>query len=180
MEMRKNYNRLDGFSLLELLITLLLLSVLFGLAIPPLAAFKARQELNSFQQDLTRLIRHARHHALLNKTRVSICTTDNTGKCSTLEYGSLTSFIDEKGRRMLKGDTDILMRLDIPSSLKVQWRGMRPRSSLHFSPYGMTFVSNGTFTLCHRKPNTHHLKTVISPQGRIRSSRIPAQCPRDS
>jgi type IV fimbrial biogenesis protein FimT len=180
MEMRKNYNRPDGFSLMELLMALLLLSVLFSLAIHPMAAFKARQDLNSFQQDLTRLIRHARHHALLNKTRVSICTTDHTGKCSTLEYGTLTSFIDEKGRRTLEHDTDILMRLDIPSSLKIQWLGMRPRTSLHFSPYGMTFVSNGTFTLCHRGPNAHHLKIVISLQGRMRSTHIPAQCPRDN
>src|SRR5690606_14878106 len=42
---------------------------------------------------------------------------------------------------------------------------------------GMSHVSNGTFTICHRAPLHSHGKLVISVQGRVRGARLVQACP---
>ena len=59
--------------------------------------------------------------------------------------------------------------------LRVDWNRGDP--SLHFNGRGMSHVSNGTFTICHRAPLHSHGKLVISVQGRVRGERLGQACP---
>lgn len=61
-----------------------------------------------------------------------------------------------------------LYRIEIHPKSLIRWQGMKPTNSLHFSPSGITFVSNGTFTLCSQN-NDEALGVIINRQGRIRT-----------
>ncbi len=99
------------------------------------------------------------------------------GGCVSLKAGVLTSFVDSNGNRALDAGETLLQTLAIPSHVQADWVGTKPLHSLHFSGQGTTYLSNGTFTLCHQASLNRYGKLVISRQGRVRAERHEQGCP---
>ena len=136
-----------GISIIEHLASVLIISVVGALSIPTLTAMNTEIQLSDTTQKLFSLIQLARHSALTTQTRVSLCPLLTSGRCSTNWSQALSVFTDHNGNRQLDGDDNLLHRIDIPEQVKLTWQGMGGGNSLHFNRQGITFVSNGTFTL---------------------------------
>lgn len=170
-----NAKPIRGFTLHELLITMAIISVL-AWSVGALGQVVAKQRLQTAHTELATMITMARWQAMSNSRRVTLCPMQDNGRCQLPWSGTLTSFIDSNGNRMLDLGEEVLARIILPSHTTLTWRGMNPAHSLHFSGNGMTFVSNGTFTLCHRDINETR-RLILNKQGRLKSERLGSACP---
>ncbi len=171
---RMNRTYIKGLTLVELLVAIGIISVI-GLLAPSPTRLIGQQQLYSSQNELRLLITRARSDALTLNTRITLCPLSTAKRCLNQWSATLTEFIDENGNRALDPNEEELYRIVIPSSIHLSWKGMNPANSLHFSPKGITFVSNGTFTMCNTLlPES--LKLIINRQGRIRTERITQSC----
>lgn len=166
-----------GYSLLDVLITLTLVVTLIGIATPALSSWSKQQRLRSLQADLFHMTNKARYLAMTSQNRVTLCSLSEQGRCQQRWSGSISSFIDNNGNRQLDAGEEIFGTLYVPSSITLNWRGMLPNNSIHFSNQGVTFVSNGTMSLCPSRPDAHSGTMVINRQGRVRTSKEGARCP---
>lgn len=169
-----NYRTAGGLTLVELLICLTVLTALC-LSLPTLSNMLGKQRLFSSNSDLHLLVNRARQDAISLRARITLCSLANDGSCQQRWTGTISEFVDNNGNRALDPGESEIARIQLPPAVQVQWRGMKPTNSIHFSSLGSTFVSNGTFSLCHPR---HHetLKLIIDKQGRPRSERLQQGC----
>ena len=159
-----NPKNIYGLSFVEMLSALTIISML-SLGATHIQAIVINQRLYDSQSSLHLLIRRARHDALALRTRITLCALSEAGICRQDWSGNISAFTDHNGNRQLDPNELELSRVDMHPSVEVDWKGMKPTSSLHFSPIGVTFVSNGTFTLCI--PQQHHaVKLVVNKQNK--------------
>ncbi|WP_457789160.1 GspH/FimT family protein [Pseudomonas sp. PL-6] len=170
-------NQIAGYSLLELLLTLAVLGLLMGMAVPASSVWQDRQQMHSLKTGLFHMTSKARYLAMTSQSRVTLCPLSEQGLCQQSWSESISSFIDGNGNRRLDPGEEIVSTLYLPSSISLHWRGMLPNNSIHFSSQGVTFVSNGTMSLCPAKPGAKAGAVVISRQGRVKTSTEDARCP---
>ena len=166
-----------AFTLVELMIALAISAIVISLAAPTMGEMYRNHQLETYQAGLMRLVVQSRHHALVNRSRATLCALDGQNRCVSLRTGVLSSFADTNGNRALDHGEALLYTLPVPDQLRVVWAGTQPIHSLHFSGQGTTYLSNGTFTLCHQAGLGRHGKLVISRQGRVRTERHEQACP---
>lgn len=173
-------NQTAGYSLLNLLTTLAILGLLTGMAIPAARAWQEQQQLHSLKAGLFHMTTKARYLAMTRQNRVTLCSLSEQGHCQQSWIGSISSFIDGNGNRRLDPGEELVSTLHVPNTINLQWRGMQPNNSIHFSSQGITFVSNGTMSLCPTNPNIKKGVIIINRQGRAKMSGTGARCPEES
>lgn len=166
----------SGATLLDALVTLSLLATLASLA-APLEQLIEQQQLRSATSELTQMTLQARAYALSNNTRTTLCYLEQDQRCSSKWQPQISVFTDGNGNRQLDNQEQLLSFSHL-KNIKLSWRGMAPANSLHFNGNGHTFVSNGTFTLCHSHL-TQGRKLIINRQGRLRSENSSTPCEHD-
>lgn len=166
-----------GFSLHEALIALALVASLLGIATPAVSGWVHKQKMHSLQTDLLHTATQARYLAMTRQSRVTLCPLTVEETCSQQWTESLSTFIDSNGNRRLDPGEEVISTLQLPSGIALNWRGMRPTNSIHFSSQGVTFVSNGTMSLCPQQGSAQPVAILINRQGRIRVSSSEAHCP---
>lgn len=166
----------QGVSLLELLCTLAIVAILLSIAAPAVSTFLHRQQVCSVQTDLLKMTHLARYLAMTRQSKVTLCPLTELGACNQQWTQSLSSFIDSNGNRRLDPGEDIVGTLYLPSQITLRWRGMLPANSIHFSSQGVTFVSNGTMSICPQNKSVRAGAMVVNRQGRVRLASKKAQC----
>lgn len=175
-ENRMNRKYANGLTMIELLITLAISFSLLGIVIPSTSSLLRKQRLQSSGSELYLLVTRARNDALTLQRRITLCPLNEQHACHDSWTGTLTVFTDPNGNRTLDPQETALSRIEVPSTVQLRWKGMKPANSMHFSPTGMTLVSNGTFTLCS-KSIPEAIKLIINRQGRVRTERLSQACP---
>lgn len=168
------HNSSTGLTLLELLLVMCILSIVC-LSMPPISALLAKQRLASSQNELRLLISNARGASLGYRKRITLCPLDQDGRCNSAWAGVLSVFTDGNGNRRQDPGETLLYVMQPNPAITLSWRGMKPANSLHFSAQGVTFVSNGTFSLCS-KNHDETFRLIVSRQGRTRTDRIKQPC----
>lgn len=81
--MSKQYsdNRQDGFTLIELMITLVIAAVLVGIAVPSFQTFIKRNQADTLQSRVASAVATARTEAASRNTFVSMCASDDGAAC---------------------------------------------------------------------------------------------------
>lgn len=100
----------SGVTLLELLITLVILSIVVSLAVPPLSSLLTRSAHQSNQMDLLGVINLARTTAIMEGSNVTLCPIDENGKCSRDWSLDLVAFRDPQRTRQL-ADSSLVIRV---------------------------------------------------------------------
>lgn len=169
-------SHVQGVSLLELLCTMAVMTVLLSIAVPAISTFKQKQQIRSMQTDLLKMTHLARYLAMTRQTKVTLCPLTELGICNQQWTQSLSSFIDGNGNRRLDQGEEIVGTLYVPDQITLRWRGMLPANSIHFSTQGVTFVSNGTMSICPQNKSVKAGAMVINRQGRVRLAGDSARC----
>ena len=104
----------NGFTLYELLITMLIVGVVLSLGIPNLSEFTANSRLSSTANDLHASFLLARSEAARSKTNITICASANAltagANCGgTWEQGYII-FVDDDGDLLRAGATETVLR----------------------------------------------------------------------
>lgn len=167
--------RCRGFTLVELLATLVVLGVLVGIGAPALSAMVRDARLTAFTNELHAAIFLARSEAIRRGQRVSLCTSRDGLQCAAdagWESGWVM-FPDPNGNVFRDaGETLIRSRGPANAGLTARGNGTLARY-LSYVPSGTSRAVNGalqmgTLRICE---DDRQRSLIISAVGRVRTER---------
>lgn len=157
----------SGFTLLELLITLALISIVMAVGIPSMTEFIKNDRLSTQINTLVGHLAYARSQAVTSHLPVVVCASDNQTSCSSANWADgWVVFTDTDN----SGDVsvgDVVLRAKQPLSGQntlISSTG----SSVVYDSRGFAPNSPGSFSLCDDRGATHIKSITISNTGRVR------------
>jgi type IV fimbrial biogenesis protein FimT len=160
----------QGFSLLELLVTLGLLAILASLAAPALAAVLVRRSLQHSAEALVADLRLARSEAVKRAATVAVCSSTDSQSCSgaaAWREGWIV-FVDRDGNRRLDGGEQVLrVQQRLPGVVSVA--SLAPHNDkavFSYHPTGWAKAASQTLLFQPRGSVTPPRVVCISSQGR--------------
>jgi type IV fimbrial biogenesis protein FimT len=157
----------DGYSLLELLMTIAVAALILTLGVPSFGALKARSAQRVELDALFHAVHLARKASIMRKQVVSLCPTRDGFSCSPGRDWSGGFLVFENGDRdepPERDDGEILLHRHLPSrsvEITANRRGFTLRA---------TFLraTNGTLVVCDRAGRVAPRALIISYTGRPR------------
>ncbi len=160
-----------GFTLLELLITITIISILASLGIPSIKIFYDKHLLHTHTNEIVFDLHIARSEAIKNRTETTLCKSSEFAACDNKRewHEGWIIFSDTNQNRQFD-DNEKLIRHRPPShpSITINYSGFRGKNRVSYSPLGTPSTFNGSFKI---KNSTQENKVVISRAGRIRTKK---------
>lgn len=150
-------NRNQGFTLIDLMVTLSVLSVVAAIAIPAFGNMIETSRQEALKDEVESTLHNARTQAVLRRRTIEICGSGDGATCST-------NWADGWLVRTTTGQT--LQLTQLPHHDELSWIGFS--ESIRFRDNGASPASNGRFYQCHGEQVAWQV--VVSRQGRIRQA----------
>ena len=167
-------NKNKGITLLELLITLILIGILVVIATPYFSHLFAKLEAKKTASSLRTVVSYAKHNAYLKRDRLVICGSVDGISCNKAAWSnSLLVFKDNKNKnRLRESNEEIVQRIDL--NLKhgqLSWKGAGDQNTIFHADSGLPRGGNGTFKYCSHHPN-NHFNLILSDMGHLRQEKL--------
>jgi type IV fimbrial biogenesis protein FimT len=159
-----------GFTLIELTITLAIITTLAGVAGPAMAGFIEHQRATATATSLTTHMQLARMAAVSRNRRAVLCPTSDGNSCAAGTDWSTgwMLFVDDDGNRRPDHNDDIL-RVDLqPTSTHLRVVSTTGRQQLRYLPDGSSAGSNLTVSICNHAGALLG-QVIVNNMGRPRS-----------
>ncbi len=169
---------------MDLLMTLVVASLLFGIGIPGFQSYLAYSRLVSSTNLLSRSLTLTRSEAVKRNRHVVICKSRDQQTCTSAgswRQGWIV-FEDRLPDRQHNSDEPLIFaKSELPAAVRLDYAAFRSSNFIAFRPTGIT-KTNGTFTLCYNQQADSARALILSKTGRIRFSRTradgrPLSCP---
>ncbi len=158
-----------GFTLIELMVTIVVVAVLLTIAVPSMREFILSSTLTSYANDVVASTHLARSEAFKRNIPVSMCVSANGTSCTTGNWsqGWVVFLNPNRNATIDAGDT-ILQRRQVPSGtgLSITSTG---GATLHFDPTGVD-VTETTVTICQNTPTAGSQERVVTMSATGRTS----------
>lgn len=169
--MQGSTRRLNGMTLIELLVTLSILVVFLALAVPNMRDYLADRRLRAASLELITHINLTRQTATGTRNRLVMCASSTGQSCDAgtqWEQGWLI-FEDLNADRNIQANENIIRikQNELDSELTI--RSPVSRQKLVFLPNGTSPGSNVRISLCDERGADKARAVVISNTGRIRN-----------
>ncbi len=169
-----------GFSLVELMLTLVLFAGLMLVAGPAYERFLAYYQLRSYAQALAGSLNHARSEAVKRGLRVNVCASADLKSCGKVgfEAGWLLHADPDNQGQPDPGERPLRAEPRAPPGLTI--RGNGPVADfVSYTPFGHARRPNGalqmgTFTVC--SPGLSAVQVVLAHSGRVRIVNTSSAC----
>ena len=174
--MRRN----AGFTLIELVTTLSVMTILASIAAPSFAGFVERQRASAAISSLMTHMALARMSAISRNRRAVLCPSSNGDECETSTDWSAgwMLFLDDDGNRTADASDEII-RVDLePTSRHLRVISTTGRPQLRYLPDGRSAGANLTVSICNQDGELLG-QVIVNNMGRPRSERpkAPTPCP---
>lgn len=146
-----------ALTLVELLLTLTVLSVIASIATPALSQMVIRNRNQAAMHELHALLQQARSQAVMRKKMLELCPSTDGKKCSKDWQQPWLLRIRRNGQTLTHARA-------YSGSSELRWSGFS--NSIRFYSTGISPISNGRFFICEKKVISQQL--IINKQGRIR------------
>lgn len=156
-----------GFNLIELMVTLVVATILIGIAAPSLSNLYDAQRANSAIREIQQTLQFGRNAAISYGLRVTICPLKDN-QCDDNWQNGLTVFTDSGVLNQLDNSDQLLLTTGpFNSNDSVTYN----RDAIRFLPDGLASGTNGTLIYCPRSTDNPNARAVIVNQaGRVRFS----------
>jgi len=159
-----------GFTLVELMITVSIISILIGIAVPNYSSFICKLRVNNEISELNRLLLIARNTAINNRQTVTLCHLDESGKCDTNWQQQLSVFTDINANKIYEPHLNEYI-LRVKSKIKITDKlhyGIG-RTGVIYAPTGRLagWGSNGTFRYCPLNHQNFNRGIRVATSGRL-------------
>ena len=169
-----------GFTLIELMVTLSIICILAGVAMPSLGTFVEHQRTSAAISSLTTHMALARMAAISRNRRAVLCPSSDGEQC---EPGTDWSrgwmlFLDDDGNRKPDANDEIL-HVDLePTSRHLRVASTNGRPQLRYLPDGRSAGTNLTISICNNQQQLLG-QVIVNNMGRPRSElpKAPTPCP---
>lgn len=172
----------NGFTLIELMVTLSVAAILLAVAVPNFVTFVQNNRLATQANDLVTMLNYARSEAIKRGARVTVCSSTAGNACagSTTWDTGLLVFADADGDGVVDGGETVLqVRQGLEGSNSLRSSTLT-RVTYQASGFLFGFGANGTFKLCDARGTASARAIVVSNQGRVRTNTLAAEgfaCP---
>ena len=180
-----------GFTLIELMLTVVLIGVLLGIGVPNFRSFIQNSRITTQSNEVVGALATARSEAIKRNQSVVLCRsadpTATTPECTTSGTGTWESgwllFQDSDGNNTFSttsSPADVLLRIHeaIPDGLTLRANSTQLANYLTFNASGMTTLSAPAsgdpphhFKLCDSRGVAYGRAVVLETTGRARISR---------
>jgi len=130
-----------GFTLLELMITLVVATILLLVAVPSFEDIIVNNRLSAYAGRFTSSVQLARSEAIKRNTQVSVCVSSDGTSCGSGNW--------QQGWIVIAGTTVVYREQALPGGLHFTEAG--GATSLAFQPIGIG-TTPATLTLCSASP----------------------------
>lgn len=160
----------DGFTLVEMLVTVAILAILLGLAAPSFTAYILNTKLTTQANALSADLQAARSEASRRNVTVVVCASSDNSTCNTSASWSdkRIVFADSDGNNAY-GAGDTMIRTSDGPVLPQVITG--PGSSIQFRSTGQPSTGAISFTICDNRSGNFGVMVRVEPTGR--SSVVP-------
>lgn len=165
-----------GKTLLELLMTLLIISLLCALALPLLQQPLQELRASTLKRQLHASLANARAIAITQRQRIGVCPSSDGRSCGARWDQGWILFQAGTNKGGPLRITDILRHESGQRGRALLARGTQGRPVLYFNADGRSGNSNQTVTICLQ--GRTHSQVIINIGGRVRSKRprMPRPC----
>jgi type IV fimbrial biogenesis protein FimT len=161
---------LNGFTLIELMVVLLLFSSLSMVAVPSFVEFQERQATSIKALEVKRILEFARNIAITKNKEVKVCLATSDYRCTKEKGNRLLLFYDQNNNHQWNEAEQKYRDISIESlALKLSVSG--GRRYIRFKSTGESKES-GNILVCDKKKGSDYGRQVIVFQsGQIRISK---------
>ncbi|WP_336368339.1 GspH/FimT family pseudopilin [Marinobacter sp. C2H3] len=172
-----------GFTMIELLVTIIVLAIVASYALPSFEQTVLNNRLTSQVNDVSSLVAYARSEASkLDAGVITVCSSSDSASCSgssSWEQGWIV-FRDIDGDRVVDAGTDRLLKVSGPlsggntlriSGLTSDGGGYAQFASNGFPIPSATGAAAGTLTVCDSRGASEAKAVVINISGQTRLAR---------
>lgn len=160
----------NGFTLLELMSTTVILGILASATLPNLSFWIDKYATSTNVRAFIQIIKFARYQALKSGTHITLCPVNNSA-CTSNWNDPISVFQDKNKDQRISSDEEVLMSAHIPMDQNQVITRSGTGNHLKFNWKGHAFGSATTFVICARENHQASRQVVISFQGRVRSQR---------
>lgn len=169
--MKKQFVSISGFTLLELLVTVAILVILAGVAVPSFQDTMIRNNIESQIGDLQRSLSYARSEAVSRGARVSICRSSSATTCgagSSWSDGWLV-FVDNNTAgvhgQVDAGEEVIKVHEALKGATSLTLSDGADKDFIQYNSRGLisddSALSNGSFSLCKSGESVKYARALI-------------------
>jgi type IV fimbrial biogenesis protein FimT len=162
--MKKN----SGFTLLELVITVALISIVFAIAIPSMTTFTQNDRLTTNINTLIGHLAYARSEAVKRNQQVSVCVSNDTATCTAGNWqDGWIVYIDADGSNTFTAGEEVLRAQQALDGANTLTTAIGSQVIYDYRGF-VTAASVGSFLLCDARSGAFGKTIRISTTGRVR------------
>lgn len=160
----------QGFTVVELMITLLITGILFLVALPSFSNMLAKNEQTAQIYTLFHHHQLARTEAIKSNRNVLLCKSSDGLKCtsnSKWSDGWIIFSDTDNDKKISDNETVIYVQDTLPQKLSLKYKGFGSHHYVRYFPNGRS-STNGTFTFCNQIDKSNVQSLIIARTGRAR------------
>ncbi|WNC67632.1 GspH/FimT family pseudopilin [Thalassotalea nanhaiensis] len=162
----------SAFSLIELMVTIAIISSLLTIGMPSYHELIQRYHIKSEVDKWLLVLNHARQAAITSGNIITLCPSSNGFSCGKSWQEGALLFIDNN-RDHVKNNNEVILEVVEQSNngQVLTWRAFQNRNYIQFQQNGFTWDQNGTLRICADEPSLKYNRAlIITRSGRIRLS----------
>lgn len=161
-----------GYTLIELLATIAIISILVGSSLPSLSHLFESDTLASSINSLTGALARTRSESIKRNQQVVLCKSQDGESCSTQsrwEQGWIIFSDLDQDRDRDANEPVIQVQTHLSQLIQLDYRAFGSSNYIVYRPEGFT-RTNGTFTFCVRNNPETARALILMKTGRVRLS----------
>ncbi len=163
---------IKGFSIIELMVTLTIVSIVLSYAMPSFYQLKLNKLMESERNRLTVSLNFARNYAVKNQQHVIICPSSSGNSCDNKSkwFGGWIIFLDSNKNRMLDSD-ELLLQHENAMKKEIMATSSKYRQKIRYDGMGFSPGTNLSINFCDARGSEFAKSIILNNAGRIKQSK---------